>query len=142
VSSTEGSIFVTGSDTSSATGQDYATVAYTYSGVKLWVKRHVGPDSRDEANDIGVTPDGAAVVVTGHTYGATTGSDYSTVAYATSSGAKLWAKRYNGPADADDEAVGLAIQPDGSAVFVTGYSVGTSMTSDLATIAYVLAERE
>jgi WD40 repeat protein len=139
VSSTEASIFVTGSDTSSTPGEDIATVAYTYNGVKLWVKRHVAPDIRAEANDIGVTPDGAAVVVTGHTFGSTTGSDYVTVAYTTSSGAKLWSKRYNGPADADDEAVGLAIQPDGSAVFVTGYSVGTSMTSDFGTIAYVLA---
>jgi hypothetical protein len=139
VSSTEAAIFVTGSDTGFTTGQDYATVAYTYNGAKLWVKRHVGPDIRDEANDIGVTPDGMAVVVTGHTYGSTTGSDYATVAYATSSGAKLWSKRYNGPVDGDDEAPGLAIKPDGSAVFVTGYSVGTSMTSDVATIAYALA---
>ena len=139
VSSTEAAIFVTGSDTSATTGQDYATVAYTYNGAKLWVRRHIGPDIRDEANDIGITPDGTAVVVTGHTYGSTTGSDYATVAYATSSGANLWSKRYNGPVDADDEAAGLAIKPDGSAVFVTGFSVGTSMTSDVATIAYKLA---
>ena len=139
VSPTAAAIFVTGSDTSATTGQDYATVAYTYNGAKLWVRRHGGPDIRDEANDIGVTPDGTAVVVTGHTYGSTTGSDYTTVAYATSSGAKVWSKRYNGPVDAEDEATGLAIKPDGSAVFVTGFSVGTSMTSDVVTIAYQLA---
>jgi hypothetical protein len=51
-------------------------------------------------------------------------------------GAQLRVKRYNGPANGTDEASSVAVSPDGSRVFVTGRSAGSSHEADYATIAY------
>ena len=59
------------------------------------------------------------------------------MAYEASTGVKLWAKRYNGPGNGDDQAYSVAVSPDGSRVFVTGGSDGGSTTKfDYATVAY------
>jgi hypothetical protein len=53
-------------------------------------------------------------------------------------GARLWVRRYNGPGNNlgnDDVARSAAVSPDGSTVYVTGYSQGTS-SDEYATIAY------
>src|SRR5437667_324591 len=62
-------------------------------------------------------------------------------------GAELWVSRYGGRPQPHlgpsggaslrvDVAQSAAVSPDGSQVFVTGYSVGTTGTNDYATIAY------
>ena len=61
------------------------------------------------------------------------------MAYDASTGTELWVTRYNGPGNGDDYAAyALGMSPDGSAVFVTGYSVGSGYggASDYATVAY------
>jgi DNA-binding beta-propeller fold protein YncE len=84
-----------------------------------------------------VSPDGATVFVTGISTGASSGLDYSTVAYSAATGAQLCASLYNGPANGDDYAQSVAVSPDGTRVFVTGYSTGTGTGADYATVAYV-----
>ena len=54
---------------------------------------------------------------------------------AAASGARLWVKRYNGPANGDDYADAVAVSPDGQTVFVTGHSQGTASVG-FATVAY------
>ena len=78
---------------------------------------------------------GTEVFVTGPSKGSVTGLDYATVAYDASAGAQLWVMRYNGPGSGDDIAFALAVSPTGTAVFVTGESVGTPSV-DYATVAY------
>src|SRR5215475_9415237 len=50
-------------------------------------------------------------------------------------GAQLWAQRYNGPGNLDDEASSVAVSPAGDKVFVTGDSTGTTSV-DYVTMAY------
>jgi hypothetical protein len=131
-------VFVTGLSTGSTSGTDYATVAYaTTTGHKLWVKRYNGPGNRnDVANALGVSPDGSTVFVTGESTGSTSALDYATVAYDATTGHKLWVKRYNGPGNRRDVAHALGVSPDGSEVFVTGQSIGSTSGWDYATVAY------
>jgi hypothetical protein len=65
------------------TGSDYATVAYSAAtGRQLWVSRYNDPGNADDtACCVTVSPAGTTVFVTGSSYGATTMSDYATVAY-------------------------------------------------------------
>src|SRR5204862_8268109 len=79
---------------------------------------------------------GTKVDVTGDSAGSTSGPDYTTLAYDALTGARDCVKFYNGPSNDTDRATSLAISPDGTKVFVTGGSAG-STSSDYATIAYV-----
>jgi hypothetical protein len=127
-------VFVSGSSSNSM-GPDYATVAYdTATGLPLWVSRYDGPSHAwDYAAALKVSPVGKAVFVTGSSFGS--GFDYATVAYDSSTGDQLWVARYKGSDGGDDSAAALAVSPDGSAVFVTGFVVGRH-GRDYATVAY------
>ncbi|MGH2966070.1 MAG: PQQ-binding-like beta-propeller repeat protein, partial [Solirubrobacterales bacterium] len=141
-----GRVFVTGrSYGSSTTGYDYATVAYNAAtGMRLWVRRYDGPGSGpggDTARDVGVSPNGSTVFMTGDSLGSTGSADYATVAYSTSTGATHWVKRYSGPGNRNDLAFALGVSLDGSALFVTGYSwASTTSSYDYATLAYGASE--
>jgi outer membrane protein assembly factor BamB len=131
-------VFVTGASVGSTASQDYATVAYNAtSGAVLWTKRYNGADNKGgAATAVAVSPDGSKVFVTGASVGSTTGDDYATVAYNATTGALLWSKRYDGPAHGYDYASALAVSSDGSKVFATGTSEGSTTGQDYATVAY------
>jgi WD40 repeat protein len=133
-------VFVTGSSIGTNDGYDYATVAYNAAtGAQLWVKRYNGAANGNRgANSVAASPDGSTVFVTGSSYaGSTTDYDYATIAYNAATGAQLWVKRYTGPGSGDDQAHSVAASPDGTTVFVTGYSSGTTVGQvDYATVGY------
>ena len=130
-------LFVTGESEGRTTAFDYATVAYNAAtGAQLWARRYNGPGAGDYAYSVAVSADGSAVFVTGESLGATSQADYATVAYNAATGAQLWARRYNGPANGDDRAYAVAVSPNTNTVFVTGESQGAAGTLDYATIAY------
>jgi hypothetical protein len=131
-------VFVTGYSQGSTSSADYATLAYDAStGTRLWLRRYNGPANReDQARALGVSPDRSKVFVTGSSVGVSSDFDYGTVAYAASTGAELWVKRYNGPANSADGAEALGVSPEGSSVFVAGPSYGTTTRVDAATAAY------
>jgi len=56
-----------------------------------------------------------------------------------SSGARVWAALYDGPAHGRDTGSWVAVTPDGSAVIVTGTSLGVGTADDFATVAYATA---
>jgi len=123
-------VYVTGSSIGTNDGYDYATVAYNATtGAQLWVKRYNGAALGNRGgNSVAASPDGKTVFVTGSSYAgsSSTGYDYATVAYSAATGAQLWVKRYTGPGSGDDQAYSVAVSPDGTAVFVTGYGSGTT----------------
>jgi WD40 repeat protein len=133
-------VFVTGSSVRASQKLAYATVAYDAgTGAKLWARRYSRPLTENFAAAVAVSPDASKVFVTGRSAGATSGLDYATVAYDAATGAKLWARRYNGPANGDDLARSVAVSPGGRKVYVTGYSAGAASSEDYATVAYTAA---
>jgi hypothetical protein len=131
-------LFVTGQSYGSASGHDYATIAYdTATGKRLWLARYNGPgNGTDLASALDVSPDGSKVFVTGRSIGSGSNFDYATVGYDAATGARLWVKRYNGPGHGDDFATALVVSLDGSTVFVTGNSAGVTSGQDYATVTY------
>jgi PQQ-like domain len=129
-------VFVTGESLGATSGYDYATVAYSAStGSLLWSKRYNGTaNGMDLATSLAVSPDGSKVYVTGSATMSGQDEDYVTLAYAAGTGAVVWGKDYNGPANNTDRASQVAASRDGFRVFVTGYSVGASGSYDYATI--------
>ena len=108
-----------------------------------WTARYNGPGNGYDRGVGAVTsPDGTRVYVTGISTGAGSGLDFATVAYDASNGAQLWATRYNGPANANDQPFyfgtgrQIAISKDGATLFVIGLSARADGFNDYVTIAY------
>jgi hypothetical protein len=126
-------VFVTG-----ASNSDYATVAYASdTGARQWVGRYNGPaDAIDYSTAIATSPDGTRVFVTGSTKISQQQTGYATIAFDSSTGNRLWVRRYNPGLSSDNSAWGIAVSPNGATVFVTGISQLESEASDYTTIAY------
>jgi WD40 repeat protein len=104
---------------------------------RLWMARYDGSGRVDVAQAMKVSPDGSTVFATGYSFGQDGWEDYATVAYDAATGVQRWAARYDGPYGAQDVATALGVSADGSSVYVTGYSYGSSKTTyDFATVAY------
>lgn len=129
-----GNVFVTGSSYGNGSGYDYATLAYSSTGVPLWTNRYNGlGNDWDHARAIAVNEAGD-VFVTGASPSILAGPPhYATVAYSPD-GIPLWTNIYTAGV-ADDEPAALTIDKFGN-VIVTGYSTGTGTSSDYGTVEY------
>ena len=121
-----GNVYVTGySDklTGYFIDNDATTVKYNPQGSQLWAARYDGGIQRNDAGNA-IKVDGSGnVFITGYTTvrnGAYTKKDYLTVKY-NSGGTQQWFKTYNGPANQDDEAIAIGLDPLGN-IYVTGTS--------------------
>ncbi|MBI5773448.1 MAG: cadherin domain-containing protein, partial [Verrucomicrobia bacterium] len=129
-----GNVYVAGFSRSGsgAASEDFATVAYSGSGVLLWSNRHNGTgNNSDQPAAIAVNSSGN-VFVTGYAHNGTD-NDFATVAYS-SAGALLWSNVFNGAANGADQATGIAVDASGN-VYVTGFS-SNGANNDYATVAY------
>jgi DNA-binding beta-propeller fold protein YncE len=133
-------VVVTGYSWGGATAYDYATIAYNaHTGAPLWTSRYSATPpgyNNDQANAIAISPDGTTAYVTGYSENAGTESDFATVAYSVATGAQLWASRYDDPSHSFDSANAMVLSPDGSTLYVTGYSEAGTSPYQYATIAY------
>src|SRR5215470_13405415 len=102
-------------------------------GYQVWVARYHG---HDLGSAVAVSPDGGTVFVTGGSIVPTSVDDCVTVAYNAATGAQVWVARWRGPGNGNSQASAVAVSPAGGAVFVTGYSRGTTPGYDSATVAY------
>jgi hypothetical protein len=136
-------VFVTGySDILEGIGTDdaYMTVAYeTATGEQRWLRRYDGPASGyDFGQEIAIGP-GDELYITGYRDGVDSGPDYATISYDGATGHRRWVRRYDGPAHDSDTARAVAVSPEGSGVFVTGWSFGVDSADfpfDILTVAY------
>jgi outer membrane protein assembly factor BamB len=109
VSPAGGRVFVTGYSQGRATGEDYATVAYSAAtGRQLWASRY---HAHDGATAVAVSPDGTTVYVAGHSRALC-----ATVAYGAATGRQQWASRSDAATPRS-----VAVSPGGRRVFVTGW---------------------
>lgn len=134
--------FVTGySFGGPATTNDVATVAYdAVTGQELWVARYDGPGhDTDAGTDVEVAPDGTSVYVSAASVGLDGSLDMLAVAYDAATGQELWVARSVGVPGGADEALALAVAPDGGRVIAAGYVFGATDV-DLAVVAYDAAD--
>ncbi|MBW8049089.1 MAG: hypothetical protein FVQ77_01865 [Cytophagales bacterium] len=130
-----GNVYVTGTTTNLATGEDFGTLKYDKNGNLLWAKIYDGPASgSDQATSI-VADHDCNVYVTGNSYGGlATREDWATIKY-DSLGNVQWIIRFDGPASDRDEPRAITLDSAGN-VYVTGFSRGIGTNDDYTTIKY------
>jgi WD40 repeat protein len=141
VSSDDTKVIVTGaSSTPDFQTTDFGTVAYdSATGAELWAAQYDGPvHDADTAVAGSFSPDGTRVFVTGTSWGLEPGGeDFLTIAYDAGTGQPIWSARYDGRQRDRDHATALAVSPDGTKLFVTGWGDEREFTaSDYITLAY------
>ncbi len=129
-----GNIYILGSCTRSATGQDYVVIKYANWGTKLWASFYDSGNQTEVPSAIGL--DAANnVIITGYQYsGSLSTSNFLTVSF-DSNGNQNWAQTYNGPNSGKDQATDLAIDNLGN-VILTGFSEKSSTENYLTTLKY------
>jgi formylglycine-generating enzyme len=129
-----GNVYVAGTLQNSGGNQDFATIAYSGSGVPLWTNRYNGPvNSNDNAVAVAVATNGN-VYVAGTSYGIGGNQGYATIAYS-GAGVPLWTNRYNSPWNGNDSVSSMKLDQNGN-IYVTGNSLVTVYNSDYVTIKY------
>lgn len=126
-------VYVTGAIFFATDDYRIATIKYSSAGIISWTAVYTGGYNYNQGTKIKVDASGN-VYVTGNSYGNGSSSDYITIKY-NSAGTQLWAARYNGAANSDEEAEDIEVDGSGN-VYVTGFSIGSSSGRDYATIKY------
>ena len=134
-------VYVTGRRHTDGHKQDYLTVAYDAdTGARAWSARYAGGlhGGTDQANKLGLSPDGSTLYVTGASDAAGQSADVATLAYDAHTGSRRWIARYDGPAHQGDGGSDVESSPDGTKVFVTGLTYDSSVATDddYLTLAY------
>jgi DNA-binding beta-propeller fold protein YncE len=123
-------VYVTGRSVDARGDEEATTIAYdTPNGDPDWVRHYDAWAGADWGADVAVTGDGSRVFVVG-SGGGRNSLDVLTLAYS-STGDRLWARRFGGADSFADYGVGLAVAPDGAHVYVLG-----QVTEALGELAY------
>lgn len=101
--------------------------------LSLWAKTYNGPGNWWDLPARMVVDSAGNVIVTGHSYGAGSGDDFTTIKY-NSGGTPAWTNRYDGAAHGTDNSRFVGVDSAGN-VYITGDSANGSGT-DIATIKY------
>jgi uncharacterized delta-60 repeat protein len=127
-------IYVAGVKYSVATEADITLFKYDSTGVLLWAT-----DWNGEANAMDMPADMLVddlgnIIVAGYSETSSAGRDMLVQMYSPD-GDLIWMNSYDGPSSDDDEAMNLALDPDGH-VFISGYSSGNFTNADFTVIKY------
>jgi DNA-binding beta-propeller fold protein YncE len=129
-------LFVVG--TQQGSGSDVTILAYdTSDGTQEWLATYVSP-AGDVSSAFALSPDGTRLFVAGYTgpLGTGHGLDALTIAFDSSSGAQLWSSTFNGRTGHDDYATGIAVNPAGTKVYVTGTTDQFESRSSFLTMSF------
>ncbi|NPV13724.1 T9SS type A sorting domain-containing protein [candidate division WOR-3 bacterium] len=133
-------VYVTGTSYDDGTDYDIATIRYTPTGVRSWLRRKnnypwVGDDY---GMRIKFDPVTRTIIIGGIVYDDNQDYNYFTMKYSRN-GDSLWARAYNRyPANNEDLLYGLTLDQAGN-VFVTGTSLDDITDYDIATVSYTSA---
>lgn len=129
-----GCAFVAGYASGDTTGWDLVVLKYNPNGTLLWTGRFATIDE-DYAVGIAVGTNGDVFAAgnSGNPYYLTW--DYVTIRFSGETGDTVWTRRYNGPAQEQDEAKAMVLAPDGY-LYVTGGSLRIASGIDFTTLKY------
>jgi hypothetical protein len=113
-----------------------ASSALAVPGDVVWVATSDQGGERDRFAGSALSPDGSRLLVAG-TSGGRSSADFRTIAYDALTGTEVWEAIYD--RGDRDHAVAIAVAADGSALYVTGASLGVDSGADYATVAYETA---
>ncbi len=133
-SDSSGNTYITGYTEVSGFNSNYITLKYNPEGILQWAKEYNNPINSSDIAYYIKTDLQMNVYVTGTSTALSTGSDFLTIKY-TPNGDSSWVKRYSGTTAINEIPQGLAVDNSGN-VYVTGFSRGTSNSTDFATIKY------
>jgi uncharacterized delta-60 repeat protein len=129
-------IYVTGRIFVSATYYGYGTIKYSPdSNLPVWVATYNGPGNGTDSGYAIAIDSNDNIYMTGQSVGSGTDYDYATIKYSPDSNQPVWVARYNGPGNDWDTAVAIAVDSEDN-IYVTGYSVGSGIDFDYATVKY------
>jgi hypothetical protein len=115
-------------------GYDFTAIKYSTQGNQLWTQSYHGPTSGDNVVARLAVDSSGFVYITGWSPGDDFITDFATIKF-DANGAQLWAVRYAGPGNGEDNPHGLGVDSNGN-IYVTGSSVGTNGLYDIATAKY------
>jgi len=125
-------VYVTGYSYGLSNIKGYLTIKYNPYGETLWTRRYEGfGDS--EAKSLVLDRDDN-IYVTGWSDGENTQSDILTIKY-NAWGDTLWTRRFNSPANHDDEPTKIKIDSKNN-IYITGFSFNEVSNYDYTTIKY------
>jgi len=117
------------------TSEDFYLAKFNSSLGLIWSDSYNGSSNDyDEATDITIDASGN-VYACGSTYSSTSNYDFLTVRYDGTTGARIWATKFNGTANNTDQAKRISVDAGGN-VYVSGDSKGAGTGSDYSTIKY------
>ncbi|MCI0448230.1 MAG: SBBP repeat-containing protein [Chlorobi bacterium] len=130
----EDNVYVTGYCTNNDGYRDLILQKYTTNnGTLKFTKKQDGPENMDsEGHGIAVDENGR-IYVTGYTTLENQQKNIITIKF-NSHGSKQWQRQYNGSANGDDEAFGIAVDDNNNA-YVTGY-LTTNNNTDAVLLRY------
>jgi len=133
-----GNVVVVGASSANPAGDlnsyDFLVVKYDAAGTELWRRSYAGPAGRFDLATAVTTDAGNNIYVTGDTRTETADTDVTTLKY-DAAGALLWAQRYGGAGQVNDQAIELAADPTGG-VFVGGNTATRESGADYLAVRY------
>jgi hypothetical protein len=130
-----GNVIVTGVAVG-ANHSDLYTVKYASAdGAVIWERIYNGPANGVDAGTALALDGNGDAIVTGESDGIGTGRDIYTAKYAAATGAVLWERRYNGPANGGDGGRAIAVDLNGN-IIVTGSAKDINSHSGFYTAKY------